>query len=66
VHIEALFTRVCAGAHKLGVGGFSDLDQAQAASPVIAQTRIIAEGWDFEAIKFTSVSDGPSFLDLYF
>jgi hypothetical protein len=64
VHLEALVTQVCAGTHELGVGSFPDFDQAQATSSVIAQARIIAESGNFEAVKFTSVTDGPTFFCL--
>jgi hypothetical protein len=64
VHFKSLFTRKCARTNEFGVGGLPDFDQAKAAPTVITQARIIAESWNFEAVKFTGIPDGPAFLCL--
>jgi hypothetical protein len=66
VNLEALLARICAGAYEFRVGGFSDFNQTKPASSKITQTWIIAEGWDFETVKFAGIEDGPALLGLNF
>jgi hypothetical protein len=66
VDIKSFFAGISAGTDELGFWWFSDFDQTKPAPTVIAQARIIAESGNFEAVKFTCITDGPSFLDIYF
>jgi hypothetical protein len=64
MNIKSLFTGIGAGADDPRIRSLPDFDQTQPTTPIIAQSGIVAERWNFEAVKFTGISDGPAFFGL--